>query len=142
MRIEKKKKQKKGLGNGLKRTPQRLAILDYLDGNTAHPSAEEVYKAVSKKYQSMSFATVYNTLHALTSTGLLRELSVDPDRKRYDPNISPHHHFICVTCRKIVDVMDDIRIALPKAIARECSIVESHVEFYGYCAACKKKQKM
>ena len=34
--------------SGLKLTPQRLAILEYLDGNKEHPSAEDVYKAVSK----------------------------------------------------------------------------------------------
>ncbi|MDA8086444.1 MAG: transcriptional repressor, partial [Nitrospiraceae bacterium] len=32
---------------GLKLTPQRLAILEYLDGNTAHPGAEEIYAAVA-----------------------------------------------------------------------------------------------
>ncbi|UCE72718.1 MAG: transcriptional repressor, partial [Nitrospiraceae bacterium] len=31
---------------GLKLTPQRLAILEYLDGNKSHPSAEDIYAAV------------------------------------------------------------------------------------------------
>ena len=45
-----------------KRTPQRLAILDYLEGNITHPSADDIFKAVSRRFRSMSFATVYNTL--------------------------------------------------------------------------------
>ncbi len=141
MKKQKKKSAMKALGDGLKRTPQRLAILDFLDGNTSHPSAEQVYKAVSKKYQSMSFATVYNTLHALTKAGSLKELGIDPDRRRYDPKTATHHHFICLKCKRIVDVMDEIRIALPKSVVKECSVVDSHVEFFGYCAACKKKAK-
>ncbi|MCK5426958.1 MAG: transcriptional repressor, partial [Thermodesulfovibrionia bacterium] len=47
---------------GIKLTPQRIAILNYLSGITTHPSAEQIYKAVSKEFPTMSFATVYNTL--------------------------------------------------------------------------------
>ena len=125
-----------------KRTPQRLAILEYLDGNTTHPSADEIFKSVSKKYQSMSFATVYNTLNTLTGSGALRELTIDPDRKRYDPDTSLHHHLICVTCKKIVDVPEEeISVDLPKAQSRDFLVLGNHVEFYGQCPACRKKKK-
>ena len=33
-------REKKSLGPGIKRTTQRLAILDYLEVNTRHPSSE------------------------------------------------------------------------------------------------------
>jgi len=128
-------------GPRLKRTPQRLAILDYLDGNTSHPSAEEIFRAVSKKYQSMSFATVYNTLHALTKAGVLRELNIDRERKRYDPDTSGHHHFLCVTCGLIADVPDEISVNLPQALSRDVTLLGSHIEFFGHCAACSKKKK-
>lgn len=136
-----KQSQKKGLAAGFKRTPQRLAILAYLDGNTNHPSAEDIFKAVSRKYQSMSFATVYNTLNRLTQTGAVRELTIDPHRKRYDPDTSLHHHLICVSCRKIIDVPQEITVDLPKGLARDFTILGNHVEFYGYCAACGKKNR-
>ncbi|MBT9168785.1 MAG: Peroxide operon regulator [Syntrophomonadaceae bacterium] len=60
---------------GLKLTPQRLAILDCLDGNKEHPSAEDIYKDVSKRFPTMSFATVYNTLEALRQRGGILELT-------------------------------------------------------------------
>ena len=139
--MQTKKPEKRGLGAGLKRTPQRLAILDYLDGNTSHPSAEEIYRAVSKRYQSMSFATVYNTLKTMTQAGTVRELTIDPDRKRYDPDTSGHHHLICKTCGKIVDVPEAIAVDVPRDVAREFTVIGCHVEFYGHCAACRKKRK-
>ena len=139
--MQTKQEQKKTTGARFKRTPQRLAILDYLDGNTAHPSAEEIYRAVSKKYQSMSFATVYNTLNTLTQAGAVRELTIDPERKRYDPDVSSHHHLICVACRKIADVPDTVAVAPPKGAARDFTVLGSHIEFYGLCAACRKKKK-
>jgi Fur family peroxide stress response transcriptional regulator len=125
----------------LKRTPQRLAILEYLEGNTSHPSAEDIFRAVSKKYHSMSFATVYNTLHALARAGALRELTIDPERKHYDPDTSRHHHLICLACGKIFDVPEAIRVDLPKAMAADFSVVGSHIEFYGHCSPCRNKRK-
>ena len=136
-----KQLQKKDKAMCFKRTPQRLAILEYLQGNTSHPSAEEIYRAVGKKYESMSFATVYNTLHALTRAGTLRELTIDPERKRYDPNTSRHHHVICVVCGKIFDVPEEIRVDLPKAMQGDFTVVGNHVEFYAHCPACGKKRK-
>jgi Fur family peroxide stress response transcriptional regulator len=128
-------------GLRLKRTPQRLAILEYLRGNTSHPSAEEIYRAVSRKYQSMSFATVYNTLNALTRKGALRELTIDPERKRYDPDTSSHHHFICVNCGTIFDVPEEIRVDLPGTLQENFTVEGYHIEFYGQCTPCQKKRK-
>lgn len=131
--------QKRESGPHFKRTPQRLAILDYLKGNISHPSADDIYRAVSKKYDSMSFATVYNTLNTLAKAGALRELTIDPERKRYDPDTSRHHHFICVRCGKIVDIPEGIVVELPRELARDFTLLGNHVEFYGHCSKCKKK---
>ncbi len=131
----------KGLGSRFKRTPQRLAILAYLEGNSSHPSADDIYRAVSKKYQSMSLATVYNTLNTLTQSGAVRDLIVDPKRKRYDPDTSHHHHLLCVTCGKISDVPGEVVVDLPRGAPRDFAVIGSHVEFYGHCGACGKKRK-
>jgi Fur family peroxide stress response transcriptional regulator len=137
--LQTKQNQEKGAVPRFKRTPQRLAILEYLEGNTSHPSAEDVFRAVSKKYQSMSFATVYNTLHALTKAGTLRELTIDPERKRYDPNTSLHHHLICVLCGRIIDVPEGLTVDLPPDMAQDFVLLGSHVEFYCHCSVCRKK---
>jgi Fur family transcriptional regulator, peroxide stress response regulator len=126
-------------GTGWKATPQRMAILEYLDGNREHPSAEAVYRAVSAKFPTMSFATVYNTLEGLRRRGGVRELTIDPAKKRFDPNTEPHHHLICVECRRIVDVHVDYGLAVPDPQREDFEIIGNHVEFYGRCSACKAK---
>ncbi len=123
-------------GLGIKLTPQRLAILDYLDNNTKHPSAEEIFTAVSKNYPTMSFATVYNTLEALMSRGEVNELTIDPDKKRFDPNTSPHHHLICTKCKSIKDVCVNYRLNLPEREKAGFDITGNHIEFYGICPKC------
>jgi len=117
-------------------TPQRMAIMDYLDGNTQHPSAAEVYEAVLRKFPTMSFATVYNTLRILKERGLLAELSLDPAKKRFDANPAPHHHLICVNCRKILDVMRPFDLSLPQDDRHRFRILGNHVDFYGICPRC------
>ena len=92
----------------IKLTPQRLAILQYLEGNIEHPSADVIYKSVLKKFPTMSFATVYNTLEALKKIGNIQEIKIDSGKKRYDPDISNHHHLICTTCKKINDIQIEI----------------------------------
>ncbi len=136
-----KRLQAKGYKRGFKRTPQRLAILDYLEGNTSHPSAEEVYRSVSRKYRSMSFATVYNTLNTLVDAGVVKDLNIDPSRRRYDPNTHPHHHLICMDCTVVVDVPDPISVEIPESIAGDYQVIGNHIEFYGYCSPCRKKKR-
>ena len=126
--------------SGLKLTPQRLAILEYLDGNKEHPSAEDVYKAVSKKFPTMSLATVYNTLTTLKLRGLIRELTLDPAKMRFDPQPTPHHHLICMDCRKIIDINTRFNINLPEMEREGFEIVGNHIEFYGRCSKCKNKK--
>ncbi len=126
--------------SGLKLTPQRLAILEYLDGNKEHPSAEDVYKAVSKKFPTMSLATVYNTLMVLKQRGLIRELTMDPVKMRFDPQLTPHHHLICMDCRKIIDIHSRFRIHLPEGEREGFEIVGNHIEFYGRCSKCKNRK--
>ena len=126
---------------GIKMTPQRLSILEFLEGNTSHPSAEEIYREVKQKYPMMSFATVYNTLEALKKRGYLTELAIDPGRRRYDPDTGYHHHLICTRCRKIVDIHTELSIDIPEADRARFEIEGNHVEFYGVCFQCKENKK-
>jgi len=124
---------------GFKLTPQRLAILDYLDGNKSHPSADDIYRKVKKRFPTMSFATVYNTIEALKKREGVLELTIDPERKRYDPNTVPHHHLVCMRCKKIVDVRANFTINIPGNQKEGFKVIGNHIEFYGICPECKQK---
>jgi len=67
-------------GIGVKLTPQRIAILEILEGNRSHPSAQEIYDELLEVHPAASCATVYNTLRMLTRMGLTRELTLDQRR--------------------------------------------------------------
>ena len=124
---------------GLKMTPQRLAILKYLEGNRNHPSAEDIYNEIRQMYPMISFATVYKTIEVLKRRGNLLELTIDAERRRYDPETRHHHHLICVQCKKIVDIYSQFAIDVPEEEKESFEMVGNHIEFYGICPECKRK---
>jgi Fur family peroxide stress response transcriptional regulator len=123
---------------GLKVTPQRIAILQYLDDNHAHPSVEDIHREVAKAFPTISLATVYNTLDTLEQIQEVQSVTIDPSRKHYDPETRPHHHAICTECRTIKDVFADYARALtiPKELRNEFQVDETAVCFRGVCSSC------
>jgi Fur family peroxide stress response transcriptional regulator len=113
--------------------------LEYLDENKSHPSADDIYTEIRKKFPMMSFATVYNTIETLKKKGYLVELTIDPERRHYDPDISPHHHLICKKCKKIVDIHRDFSVNIPEDQKGAFEVLGNHIEFYGVCQKCKTK---
>lgn len=89
---------------GLAVTPQRLAIIEALLATTDHPRAEAVFAAVRKRHPHISLATVHRTLETLCQIGEARKVTTLHDSARYDGNLAPHHHVVCVRCRRIRDV--------------------------------------
>ncbi len=123
---------------GLKVTPQRIAVLRHMDGNTAHPSVEEIHREVSQVFPTISLATVYNTLDTLEQIGEVQALTIDPSRKHYDPETRPHHHLICTECRKISDVFADYSsiLRVPEELAEQFRVRAATVCFQGVCRGC------
>ncbi len=79
---------------GLRPTRQRCALAALLvDGGNRHLTAEQLYGEAARADLGVSLATVYNTLKAFTSAGLLREINIEPGRVYYDTRIDDHPHF-------------------------------------------------
>jgi Fur family peroxide stress response transcriptional regulator len=85
-------------------TAPRKAILQFLAHNEAHPTAAEIYEAVTRDDLQSSRATVYNTLGLLTEIGAIRAFRVGESETRFDPNTDFHHHVVCPTCGRIQDL--------------------------------------
>ena len=90
--------------HGIQPSAQRVAIADFVLSTDSHPSADQVLLAVRQRLPVVSRATVYNTLHVLVASGLLRALELSEGRVAYDPKVEPHHHFIDEATGAIRDV--------------------------------------
>lgn len=93
---------------GLRVTPQRYAVYANLLGRTDHPAVDTLLADLNRDGPVSSQATVYSSLQALQSVGLVREVLLEEGVTRYDANVSPHHHFRCRCCGQIEDVAWDI----------------------------------
>ncbi|WP_168119907.1 Fur family transcriptional regulator [Paenibacillus sp. HB172176] len=124
--------------NGVRMTPQRHAILSCLMDTKSHPTADEIYKALSPAYPSMSVATIYNNLRLFVEAGLVRELTYGDDSSRFDADMSDHYHVICKNCGRIVDFGHPPLHDVEKAASEETGfVVHGHrMEIYGLCASC------
>jgi Fur family peroxide stress response transcriptional regulator len=128
---------------GLKITPQRTAIYEALIRSTAHPTAEDLFTQVAPQFPMMSLNTVYYTLGVLRSSGLVQEVNIGHERARFDANLSPHHHLICLGCQTIVDVMDPRlnHLTLPVGIPKDFEITGHQVAFRGLCGTCRRHEQ-
>lgn len=124
---------------GLKVTPQRAAIYKALAETTSHPTADELHKQVRRAYPMISPNTVYYSLGVFRKVGLVREVNYWHDRTRFDANVSPHHHLICLGCRTIADLNDKRldQLVVPSEIPATFQVVGHQVEIHGLCAGCR-----
>lgn len=124
--------------SGVRITPQRHAVLEYLLTSMSHPTADEIYKALEEKFPNMSVATVYNNLRILREIGLIKELTYGDDSSRFDSNMNDHYHIICEDCGKIVDfhypTLDEIESLAEKVSGFDIS--HHRMELYGKCEQC------
>lgn len=124
---------------GVRMTPQRYAILRYLMESFVHPTADDIYRALSPQYPSLSVATVYNNLRVFVEAGLVRELTYGDDSSRFDADLSDHYHAICTSCGTMVDFDHPPVKEVEEAAAASTGFsVQGHrMEIYGLCPACK-----
>lgn len=124
-------------GYGLKMTPQRRAIIEFLQTCVDHPTAEEIMVAVNERFPMTSRPTVYNTLNWLKGAGLVNEV-YEGGAVRYDPNTSPHHHFVCRRCGKVEDVESAAVGTLPiGTLSGHYKIENFQVTIRGLCLGCQ-----
>ena len=123
---------------GLKITPQRVAVYEILLNSHNHPTVEEIYEEVKKRYPFVSLATVYRTVETLEQMGLAKKVCYWGSSARYDANTDDHHHLICVSCGAIRDIYMDKKIDIPQELEGFETSGYS-VNVYGVCPTCKEK---
>jgi len=145
--------QEKFRGCGCRFTFPRQIILDTLISSGNHPSAEEIYLTVHKKYPGVGLTTVYRTLELLVQMGLVFKSDFGDKRARYElvesrKRAKHHHHLVCTACGRVIDYTDfiDEEIELlkktEKGLSRKYNFkIDDHIiQFYGLCQRCKSKK--
>lgn len=120
-------------------TRQRRAVLECVLQADEHPSADEIYEIVRRTVPRVSLGTIYRTLAVLSELGLIRELDLVGQPKRFDGALTPHYHVRCAEC----DHLADLPLSLDPGLvgrAQELTgyrITGHHLEFVGLCPKCR-----
>ena len=126
---------------GYKATAQRVEILKILTESRAHPTAEEVYRKVKKKFPTLSPATVYKTMQVLKEAGKVQELAFYDEKTRFDGNMQPHIHLVCLRCDRIEDLNDPKVEEFVQRFSGKLGFMREgqRIDFYGTCKDCQKQ---
>ena len=131
--------------HGLSMTQQRLAIFEALASSREHPSAEQLHKAVQRRIPALSLATVYKNLEALKAIGAVADVNPLHEQGRYEAALPgagagrPHHHLVCVSCKKVRDLHDAELDRLRVRDAQGFDIRAVRVQAEGLCPDCQAR---
>jgi Fe2+ or Zn2+ uptake regulation protein len=123
---------------GVKPSPQRMAILQFLVMHPVHPTVEFVYNSLSPDMPTLSKTTVYNTLKLLSEHKAIQTLVIDEKNIRYDATTKVHAHFHCKNCGKVLDLrvkgLDDLKVK-----AKHFKVTDCQIYYKGLCEECNNE---
>jgi Fur family peroxide stress response transcriptional regulator len=125
---------------GLKATHQRTEIYRELAATTEHPDADTVHAGVRQRIPALSLDTVYRTLRLLEQKGVIMPVGSLGTRTRFDANLEPHHHFVCIKCGVIRDFSSASlnKVNVPQEAKHFGKPTAVQVEVKGICSQCQE----
>ena len=124
--------------HGLQVTAQRLGVLRAVS-DRPHSTADDIYTVVRAEIGAISRQAVYDALAVLGDKGVLRRIQPAGSPARYEDRVGDnHHHLICRTCGRMVDVdcaVGDTPCLIP-ADNSGYEVEEAEVVYWGRCPDC------
>ncbi|HLJ60256.1 MAG TPA: Fur family transcriptional regulator [bacterium] len=125
---------------GLKVTAQRMAVFGALERAVGHPTAEELHGDVREAVPGFALKTVYAILRELSTLGFVETLPLPSGAMRWETNTTPHAHFVCNGCGRIIDLPIDpmTLLSLAQRTSRRLRMLRPHLLVRGRCDRCSR----
>ena len=121
----------------LKATPQRLAILESIC-LYGHINIDKLYDEVKQKFDSISLATIYKNINAMTKNMLLQEVKLPNEKSVYEIIKEDHSHLLCNSCGEVIDIeVETKKITEDIAKKYDFAVSQSDVVISGTCKNCQ-----
>ena len=125
-------------GAALRVTRPRVAVLGAVYTHP-HADTDAIIGAVRRELPEVSHQTVYDSLHTLTATGLVRRIQPAGTTARYESRVGDnHHHVVCRSCGAIADV--DCAVGHTPCLTASDDhgfvVDEAEVVYWGTCPDC------
>ena len=130
---------------GVRTTRQRTAVADVLSKVDGFRSAQDLHDLLRQDGASVGLTTVYRHLQALADAGQVDVLRTGDGEAVYRrcPTDAHHHHLVCRSCGRSVEVEG------PEVEAWAARVADAHgftdvshtVEVFGTCGSCARKAR-
>lgn len=128
--------------HGLAVTAQRLAVMRAISGHP-HSTADTITEGVRAEIGTISKQAVYDVLGILSEKGIIRRIQPSGSSARYEDRVGDnHHHLVCRSCGKTVDVDCAVGKAPCLHAANDSGFLidEAEVVYWGTCPDCLGKK--
>lgn len=121
-------------------TKQRQLIAEAVRG-LDHPTAEEVYCAVTQRAANIGKATVYRNLNLLSEQNEIAKICTGEGADRFDVRTDRHPHMRCRACGKLFDAPMKPLPPVTELLGDTGGFMveDQIIEFVGLCPDCYKK---
>jgi Fur family transcriptional regulator, ferric uptake regulator len=126
---------------GGKHSSKRDRIVQMFLRQEGHISADDLVERLRREAAGIGRATVYRTLQWMVGAGIARKVDFGEGRSRFEPSYRHprHFHLVCTTCHSSSEFLSSDVESLMEEIAgaRRFEPVQSVVQIYGTCEACR-----
>jgi Fur family ferric uptake transcriptional regulator len=140
MNTESVAKDESGLPAGAqRRTRQRVAVQEILFGRQDFRTAQQIHDDLRQHGERIGLTTVYRTLQLMTDARELDAIRTGDGETAYRRcSTGHHHHLVCRTCGRTVEVSGPAVERWANTVAAEHGFREiSHdLEIFGTCNSC------
>lgn len=123
-----------------RRTRQRAVIWGYIGVSPEFQTAQQIYDRLRALGTPVSLPTVYRTVASMAESGDLDVLTTDGQTAYRRCSPEHHHHLVCRSCGRTIEVTETPIEQWALAIGRQYGFTDiSHViEVTGLCPDCQK----
>jgi Fur family ferric uptake transcriptional regulator len=128
---------------GYRLTPQRMMIVDIIDGSASHISAEEIHQKIRERYPFVNISTIYRTLNLLKKLRLISETDLGDGYVRYEVlERGRHHHLVCRQCGDSFAFEDELLKPLQLRLLEDYGFAADvdHFAIFGLCQRCRAEE--
>jgi len=132
--------------HGMRRTPERYAILEKVFSTDAHFYVDALHEALTLEGRHFSLSTVYAAIQLFLEAGLVRRHQFGNQPAQYERVLQgvteSHHHLVCTSCGRIRAVKDSALMAQLSNLKYPTFKTQFFTLYvYGLCSWCQKRLK-